>query len=236
MRILIVPFLLCLTIIMNAMPPEVDNNNGVWTDNFNDQLGSANLDNVELEVFSGTVSLSSGQTSGSHTTVVIDPPSTDSWLTLCLTATYSATNNLTVDLLNGADDTPIAGFQGLDMSQVDANGCFDISGVDVNIYPSLKVRVNHTQGATSPIVQQIKVTWNPITFLLFDKIAPEEVGAGQAFPYKIRVSANFVDAENVVIWDTLPKLSRGTVVYEAGEDYGQNDEPQLATIRYWYYD
>ena len=113
------------------------------------------------------------------------------------------------------------------MQQTQA-GCFDISGVDINANPTLKVQVNHTRGGTAPTVNQIKATWNPITFLLFDKVAPEEIGAGQTYAYKVRVSANFVDAQDLVIWDVLPKLSRGTVTYEAGEDYGQDDAPTLA--------
>ena len=232
MRVLfLINLYLCISLNTFAAVPIVDNNNGSWTDNFNDQLGSFNLNNIELDVFSGSVALAAGQTSGSQTTVIIDPPSFDAWQTVCLQATYSNHADLTIDVLNGADDSPIAGFQGIDMSQGAATSCLDISNIDINAYPTLKIRINHTKGATTPIVQQITVNWNPITFLLFDKVAPEEVGAGQSFPYKIRVSANFVDAEDLVIWDTLPKLSRGTVTYEAGEDYGQNDEPLLATIK-----
>ena len=213
-----------------AEAPIVNNNAGSWTDNLNDQLGASNLNNISIDVIAGSASLSTGQNSGSQTTVIIKPPSFDSWLSFCMDATYSSNTDLTIDFLNGADDSPIIGYQGLDMSMGDVNGCFDISGLNILTYPTLKVKINHTRGGTVPIVNQINVTWNPQTVLLFDKRGPETVIAGTPLPYKLRVSVNFIAAEYLVIWDTLPKLSRGTVVYETGEDYGQNDEPEIDII------
>ena len=110
-----------LPFLLSAEAPEVDNNNGIWEDNFTDGLGTSTSDNVTIDPFSGSVSLSSGQNSGSQTTVVISPPSFDSWLTVCLDATYSAASNLSVSLLNGDTDAPIVGFQNMTMSAADAS-------------------------------------------------------------------------------------------------------------------
>ena len=214
-----------------AVEPDVDNNAGCWTDNFNDQLGTvvSNTSNLDFDVFAGTVSLAPGQNSGVQQSVVIAPPGFDSWLSICLNANYSGGSDLTIDILDAAVDTSIAGYTGIPISSFSKN-CYDISGLDINTYPELKIQINHTRGNTAPIVSRLSVKWNPQTFLLFDKIAPTSVLAGQEFRYMVRVSANFVDAKNVVIYDPLPSTLNGTVTYETGEDYGQSDDPVVGQI------
>ncbi len=208
--------------------PEVDNNLGTWTDSLNDELGTLSLNNVSNDPFAGTASLDSGQASGSQTTVVISPPSFDGWEKVCIDASYGAVADLDVTLLDPNNgDAPIAGFVDMDMSNLDAEGCIDISALDVASFPEIRVRVDHTRGATAPTVRELKVTWNPQTVLLFDKKTLETIPAGVQFPYQVRLSANFVNAQNVIVWDTLPMNGRG-ITYPT--DYGQADEPIIGQI------
>lgn len=210
---------------------EVNNNIGCWTDNFNDQVGTvvANTSNLDFNVLAGTVSLATGQVSGVQQSVVIAPPSFDSWLSICLAANYSGGNDLTIDVLDASTDTIISGYMEIPISSL-AGGCYDISGLDINTYPELKIQINHIRGNTAPVVNQLQVKWNPRTFLLFDKVAPTSILAGQEFRYLVRVSANFVDAKDIVIYDPLPSTINGTVIYETGENYGQSDDPTIGQI------
>ncbi|MGJ8726603.1 MAG: SdrD B-like domain-containing protein [Roseibacillus sp.] len=207
--------------------PTVDNNEGTWTNTFNDELGTNVLSNVAVDVFAGTASLVSGQAAGSQTSVIITPPSFDAWDKLCLDASYGTNDALDVTLLDVSTGSPITGFIDLDMSNFDSEGCLDISGLDAVAYPEIQVRVDHTRGATAPVVREMMVTWNPQTVLLFDKKTVETIPAGVQFPYQVRLSANFVDAQNVIVWDTLPMNGRGI---DYPTDYGQADEPIIGQI------
>ena len=224
-------FLVAILILASLVPavaaPQVDNNAGTWTDHFRDGVGTGSSNNVANNVFAGIMLLAAGQASGDHTTVEINPPSFDAWDQVCVTATYSAAADLQIEVLDGGTDPTVPGFGPV---AIPAGGCIDISSIDVVTHPTLKVKLYHTRGATAPVVRQLQVSWNPLSVLLFDKIGPDEVQAGAIFSYQLRVSANFVQAENVVIWDTLPDLGRGTVTYEAGEDYGQDDGPVVDQI------
>jgi uncharacterized repeat protein (TIGR01451 family) len=216
--------------LIHAQGPEFDNNAGTWTFSFNDNLGISAVQNTVVDPFAGIAQLAPGANSGSHTSSIINPPATDQWISLCLDATFSANTNLTVDILNAADDTPITGFAGMDMGMADANGCFDISGITYSSFPAIKVRVNYTRGVTAPTVSEIVVSWSPQSLLLFEKNAPDEIFAGEQILYNIRVSANFVGTSDVIVWDELPSVANGKVVYETGDDYGQDDSPTLASI------
>ncbi|WP_411846710.1 SdrD B-like domain-containing protein [Roseibacillus persicicus] len=208
--------------------PIVDNNEGTWTNTFNDELGTFSLSNVSVDVFAGTTSLDSGQAAGSQTSVVITPPSFDAWDKLCLDASYGSNDALDITLLDPNNgDAPIVGFVDLDLSNFDTEGCLDISGLDAAAYPEIRVRVDHKRGATAPVVREMTVTWNPQTVILFDKKTVETIPAGVQFPYQVRLSANFVNAQNVIVWDTLPMNGRG-IAYPA--DYGQTDEPIIGQI------
>ena len=73
LRIIILALLFIVNTIQ-AEAPEVDNNAGTWIDNFGDQLGTFDLQNVVIDVFGGTTQLGSGQNNGSQTSVIISPP------------------------------------------------------------------------------------------------------------------------------------------------------------------
>ena len=207
--------------------PAIDNNAGTWTDSYNDQLGISASTNVQLNVFNGSVALMWGLTSGSMTTTEIKPPSYDAWETVCLQGTYSSTSQFTVDVLHGTNNAVL--LTGLSM---DANGCFDISSLPATL-PSIKVRVNFIQGGSpvSPILNELEVSWNPITQLLLDKGTRfETVQAGGLFAWRIRYSVSYVEGLDVLIWDQLPTVANGGVTLS--DTYtGQNDDPVLERIQ-----
>ena len=156
--------------------PLVDNNSGTWTDTFQDELGTLSLSNVSVDPFSGSSSLASGQAAGSQTSVVISPPSFDGWGQICVDASYGTTSALDFTLLDPNNgDAPIAGFEDM---LVDANGCIDITGLSPSTYPQIRVRVDHTRGATAPTLREMTVTWNPQTVILFDKKTVPTIPAG----------------------------------------------------------
>ncbi len=78
-----------------------------------------------------------------------------------------------------------------------------------------------TKSTLAPVVTSVQVTWNPISLLLLDKKAPATVQAGQVVSYRIRYSTSFVEARDLVVWDTLPNTATNTITYPAS--YGQND-------------
>jgi uncharacterized repeat protein (TIGR01451 family) len=232
------PWLVAILLLMGALStpalaaPTIDNNAGLWVDNFFDPLGTENLNsnNMAFDVVAGTISLDAGQNAGNQQTVVIAPPSFDAWEQVCLDATFSANTDLRISILDASNNSVIPGYANLDMSTLDINGCLDISGISATTYPEIKVRIDHIRGTTTPLVKQLQVKWNPLTVLLFDKEAPVEVLAGQTFRYKLRISANFVNARDVVLYDQLPRSSDNTVLYETGEYYGIDDDPIIQQI------
>ena len=195
----------------------VNNNAGTWCDDFHDTLGIFDSDNLTFNVLAGSVSLGGGSPSGYQTTVIIAPPAFDAWKEICLDANYSNPGDLLIEVLDLSNNVLFA-------SNPDPSGCIDISSIPVS-ENEVRVRISHTSGTTAPTVNNLCVTWNPVTLLLFDKQGPPTIQSGEAFTYNVRLSANFVDAQDLVIWDVLPLHARGSVINPPGEDYGQDDSP-----------
>ena len=210
--------------ITNAAP-QVDNDNGTWFDNYIDTAGVQANNNTQHNSATRTMELAPSQTSGNYTTVIIRPTSFDAWGDLVLDATSGNPSDVTVDIL--ADDGTTVLISNLPL----VAGVGDLSGLNpATTSDGIRVRVNLNQsGSVAPSVGSLQVTWNPVSFLLLDKDAPTSVLAGQVINYTLRYSVNFVQAENLVLWDQLSSNSNNTVDYPASEDYGQDDAPTFVS-------
>ena len=204
--------------------PIVDNNAGTWTDSYQDGLGIFTMTNLTLDVFAGSISLESGQTTGSLTTVKIIPPSFDAWGTICLDGNWASPAQFSIDVINAETETIVLSGLG-----IDAAGCVDVSGLDPNVVTEIRVVVNFDQAGNPipPSLTELQVTWNPVSVLLLDKTGPNTIDAGETFVYFIRYSVNFVEAKGLVLWDPLPLAIDGTVIYPT--EYGQSDDPTFVS-------
>ena len=215
--------------------PLVNNNDGTWKDEYNDSVGVDESNNLSFNVFAGVVELIPTSDTGDLMTVPIEPPSFYNWETICLDITVGSGASVTLSVLDGVTETPVAGFNGLPVDP--AAPCFDISSINITNHPTLRIQldVSRAAGLPSPVIKQLDVTWDPKSVLLVDKEAPVTVAAGAGIVYQLRYSVNFVQAENLVIYDTLPHTTDGTVIYPT--DYGQNDNPTFGSgtknPQYW---
>ncbi len=217
--VMVACFVLLVSVQLNAAP-QVSNDNGLWFDNYIDSAGVSAVNNVQHNAPTRAMQLVPGQTSGSYTTVLIRPTSFDAWETLTLDATIGNSADLTLDILSAAN-TPLITNLPL------VGGVGDLSSLDpVATADGIRVRVNLAQtGSVSPSVNSLSVRWNPISLLLLDNQAPTSVLVGQVINYTLRYSVNFVQAENLVLWDELP--SGVAVSYPT--DYGQDDTPTFVS-------
>ncbi|MBK8092689.1 MAG: DUF11 domain-containing protein [Verrucomicrobiaceae bacterium] len=211
-------FMMAVALLANNLlfaAPNINNNAGTWTDLYNDNLGVSAVQQTVVDGASGIVKLVSGQTAGDFTTVRVKPTSFDAWGSLTLDGTWAAASDVTVTLLD-ATDTVIPGFNALPYT-----GPISLSSLSATTYPEIKVKVGLTKSTLAPVVTSLQATWNPISLLLLDKKAPATVQAGQVVSYRIRYSTSFVEARDLVVWDTLPNTASNTITYPAS--YGQND-------------
>ena len=197
--------------------PLIDNNAGIWTDLYNDNLGVQAVQQTVVDGQAGVVKLVAGQTSGDFTTVRIKPPSFGAWGKVTLDGTWAAPADVTVTLLDSSHgDAVISGF-----NAVPYTGPLNISSLSVSAIPEIRVKVGLSQGTVAPVITSLKATWTPISVLLIDKKAPAEVQAGQQIVYRVRYSVSYVEAQDVVVWDRLPNTAQATMTYPL--DYGQDD-------------
>lgn len=222
--------LLLGTMLLAQLPPfalaapVVDNSAGRWFDDYDDAFGIATYNNIVVDPAAGIVRLAAGQTAGWYATVVVRPTSFDAWGQIVVAADYAAAADLTVNVQDGAG-APIPGYQNLPLG---AGGAISLAALDPVTYPAIKVQINLTASTTRPVVYSLTVTWNAIARLLIDKSGPTQASAGAPIVYKVNYSNSFVTALDMVVWDTLPRESRGTVQYPTA--YGQDDQPTVSWI------
>lgn len=219
----LITLLLFHTVISAA--PQVNNDTGIWFDNYLDTAGVQSNNNAQHNPATRTMELAPGQATGEYTSVLIRPTSFDAWTDLILDATAGSTSDIEVDILD--DDGTTVLINNLPFS----GGSADLSGLDpVATADGIHVRVTLSQsGSVAPSVSSLTLSWNPISFLILDKQAPASVLAGQVINYKLRYSVNFVQAENLVLWDALPSNTKNTVTYPNNENYGQDDAPTFVS-------
>ena len=161
----VLAILALLSVLVSGLPaggvlaaPVVSNDNGVWSDTYNDALGISAATNVLNDAPAGIVRVATCGSAANYTTVLIRPTSFDQWGHVALDVSFVALADVRLDILDGASDTPISGYTNRTLTPGPLE--LDISSINAGTYPSLKVRVNLTcNGSVSPIVAQMTVTW-----------------------------------------------------------------------------
>lgn len=212
--------------------PDIDNDNGVWTDSYNDIAGifTSYSNGITHNASAGLIELS-GATNGYFTTVKIAPPRFDAWGEMEIIANRAVQNQVSYEIYY--DDqgalpplaTPTPVLSGI----LPISGRVDLSSLDVN-RGSIRVRVilDGSLPIPKPTIDQISITWNPRSVVLLDKLGPDTVTVGNSIQYVVRYSVSYVEAKDLIIYDTLPTVDGtndpdSTVIYP--EDYGQDDAP-----------
>ena len=211
--------ILCVSAVTGLRAfPVMDDNAGTFFDDYADNGGIFPPNDVTIAT-SGTVSLVPTKSSGSFTTVDIIPASFDQWTDVEVNGTYPAVGNLKVEVLDLSENVLLGPFP--------VNGSpINLTTLNPSVVPGIRVRVSFTKpGSIGPTVNNLRVRWRPVSQLLIGKQGPAAVSAGDNIVYSIRYSVNFVEARNLVVWDTLPSLPNGTLTYPPGPYYGQDDSP-----------
>jgi hypothetical protein len=191
--------------------PVINNNNGTWTDSYNDATVTITPVNTELNAPSGTVRLVTGQSTGTYDTVLIEPSSFSARGAFTLDSNYSAVGNVQVEVRD-----PLNGNAVILGPLAYGPGPIDLSSINPVTHPDLRFRITPTAGATRPTVSALKVTWTPKSALLLTKQAPAEVQAGQPISYRINYCTAYVPATDVAVYDTTPAMTYPV-------NFGQND-------------
>lgn len=84
----------------NWAAPFVDNNAGLWRDEYGDALGLFSTTQTQQDPFAGIVQLTPGMVSGSYVTTDVVPSSFDGWNQIALEGTFSSFSDVTVDILD----------------------------------------------------------------------------------------------------------------------------------------
>jgi len=212
--------------------PLLNNDEGTWSDGYGNMNGVFSQSNLVHDPYSGSISLDGSQTSGNLVTVEIEPPSFYGWETICLDGLYGNPSLVSVDVLDSSTLLPVGGLSGL---HPDTSGCIDISSLSA-AQDSIRLGITLDRASTSdpsPVISEVTASWDPKSVILVDKIAPVAIQAAETAVYELRVSVNFVEATDLVVWDVLPRGADGTVLYPAGDPEspypGQNDDPTYQT-------
>ncbi len=169
-----------------------------WADDFRNETRILSMTNVTRMV--EDVVLASPETSGSLLSVPIDLPPSTSWFKAHVNKTdINATYNVTVSILNATDNQPIPGFENRTEYEI------DLTGIDSNIYPSLRLAAFFTGNATaSPVLHHWGIDW---------------VNEGDPPTFAGLVSAidNETDGEVLLNWDpaTDPSLPITYNIYQS---------------------
>ena len=223
-----------------------DDNVGTWMDAFAPippGNGQIDVEVISSFTYDGVNDRMCGSPGGSFFIKKIEPINSDQWEMLCFDGVESGNLGLTINVWTNElqfDPTP-ALVNPPEVPDPDGLGrvCYDLSGLGLDgLRPGeAGIRITVTNSATSNIcIEATEVTWAPITDLLIDKqFIPNPILAGQEFTTIIRFSVNKVQAQNVVVWDTLPTCADGTVTNGENDngpfsnvvEFGQCDQPHL---------
>ncbi len=202
-RLTALVFCLATVTVMHAAPV-VSDNDGYFFDDYGDYLGVFSASQVK--VTGGTVSLITPNTTGNYRTVEIVPTSFDQWGQLTIVGTYGALGDLTAEVRSQDGLTVLIPAQPV-------NSPINLSSLNPITVPGIRVQVYFNKTAVvAPTLDSLLVTWRPVSQLLLDKQGPVQVQAGENIVYRVRYSVNYVRAQDLVIWDTLPQYP-GSLTY-----------------------
>ncbi|HNG97633.1 MAG TPA: hypothetical protein PLW93_05165, partial [Candidatus Absconditabacterales bacterium] len=187
----------------------MDNNNGLFSIDWNgNNAGTASSINMDFDIAQG-IAYVTGSTTGSLTTINIQPTSFQSWGSVTITSSGS---NPIVTLLD-CSSTPIPGF-----ISINYTGPISLSSLSTGSYPCIKV-VSELQD-TSSSIDDITVTRQPLSQLTLTISGPSTMTAGDCENYYVRWSSNFVNTSGTYLFVTIPH-SGGTGLNVPTPGYGQ---------------
>ena len=213
--------------------PIIDNNAGLYLDALTDTLGTSMTSGISTGPAGATVSGCSSAIpqSASFTTVEIAPTSFGAWDTLTLDGTFNGgTTNMTATVLASDGTSVLLGpstAATLDLSAIAAS--------ETSIF--VQIDLTTTPGEPCPNISELGVSWDALSVIGIEKTAPPTVVAGEPLVYDIRYSVSHVDAQDLILWDTLPSFADGTLNYPGAPSpdpnapppsipyAGQNDDP-----------
>lgn len=188
--------------------------------------------NIDVDIVAGVAKLSSGATSGFFTTAEIRPASFTQWDYIRVIApVFSSIQNITGSLYT-CDATPVAipGYQ--NMQFAGTNLIVSISSLSTTTYPCIRVRVdmiNQTgNDGLSPILDSIRVSWDPKPLFLVSVSTPPSIQAGGVYSATVSYSNSYVDATGVVVWMELPTYLNGSITNYTSA-YNQNPQTSFSS-------
>jgi hypothetical protein len=201
--------------------PQVDQNSGTWTDNYQDNVGIANIpesSGYRHDPFGQLVTLAPNVSVGQFATVAVSPVSFGEWGRIYIDYTASQTADLDIYFLGG-DGTwypraPAAG-GGFALQASDSaawKGMVSLSTVPATqlsgrVVVKLRERViaGDPEVRIRPTVQALRVTWSPRSVVKLGLEAPASTCSNQQYTYKVRVSVSLVNATDLVVWAPIPQ-------------------------------
>jgi hypothetical protein len=186
-----------------------------WTDTFKEAAASGIGAYQQTGPGPGsTIILSTGQTSGSVTSIPITPTvGAASWSTLHVGLEASAGTTLTVDLLDLNGNVVLANL---------SDGA-DLSGLSLATYPSLKLRANFkaTVSGQTPKLHYWGLSWQPLTFQppLLTAITPVSVTNNLSTTLIVSGSSFLTDSQ--IILGALPGFPIETTFVSSQTLHGQ---------------
>ena len=185
--------------------PVVDDNAGYFFDTYADNGGVFSSSQTQIAP-PGTVSLITPNPSGNYRTVEIVPSSFDQWGQLTIVGSYGALNDLRAEVRSEDGLTVLIPAQPVNVP-------INLSSLNPATVPGIRVQVYFNKtAAVAPTVDSLRVTWRPVSRLLLDKQGPATVQAGGLITYELRYSVSYVEARELVVWDTLPNYP-GSLTY-----------------------
>ncbi|HRH30941.1 MAG TPA: hypothetical protein PK886_02670, partial [Candidatus Paceibacterota bacterium] len=188
--------------------------------------------NIDVDVVAGVAKLSDGASSGFFTTSEIRPASFSQWDYIRVIApVFSSLQNITGSLYTcDSIPVPISGYQ--NMQFVGTNLIVNINTLSTTTYPCIRVRVDMTNqtgnSGLSPILDSIRVTWDPRPLFLVSVSTPPSVQAGGVYSTTVSYSNSFVDATGVVVWMELPTYLNGSITNYTSS-YNQNPQTSFSS-------
>jgi uncharacterized repeat protein (TIGR01451 family) len=209
-----------------------DNNNGYYDLDFRDNETGleppehGKRSNVSIDTQSGVANLTLTDQDGYFTTSTITPSSFANWKDIEIEGIYNHPNDVLVSLLDCSGNLdPISDFQNIPLNQ----NKIDISSLDKNTYGCIKVRLDlSSQNTVKPVINNLRVNWNPLPVFLIKHSTDSEVQAGQKIVYQVNFSTSFADAAGTVIWVKLPNIDDGTIK-DFDPSYGQDLTPTFTS-------
>lgn len=168
--------------------------------------------NVTINTLPGTATLSSPNP-GYVSTSTVSPASFTAWDKVELAGNWASTSAVSVTLLDcSSTPTPISGFTNLPL----VGTSVDISSLNKVTYPCVRAQINMNPEDPSPVLDSVKVSWDPLPVFLITNSCNPTVKVGDQLSVTINYSVSYAEDNGVIVWSELPTVAAGTVTNFTG--------------------